>query len=139
MLLLQFLCLVELITNMFLKCLVNNGPKEQLSEGVAAGNVSEDFESWRSQQQAQQQQGGGAAHTSYATSVPISSATDPYNMSTAAGKQFKFILNFVLLTLIECYSVLRQWRNFSLSSIWCRGRDMVQRYRPYDISRRIHT
>lgn len=60
--------------------LVSNGPKEQLGAGEGAGG-SEDFESWRTQQQQ-----NTAAHTPYgATTVPISSATDLYSMSTAPG------------------------------------------------------
>ncbi|XP_028134072.1 YTH domain-containing family protein 3 isoform X1 [Diabrotica virgifera virgifera] len=55
---------------------VSNGPKEQL--GVGEGAVgSEEFEPWRNQQQ------NTTAHTAYGASVPISSATDIYNMSTA--------------------------------------------------------
>jgi hypothetical protein len=54
---------------------VSNGPKEQLGAGEGASG-SEEFEPWRSQQQ------NSAAHTAY-PSVPISSATDLYNMSTA--------------------------------------------------------
>lgn len=58
-------------------CVVaSNGPKEQLGTGEGATG-SEEFEPWRSQQQ------NSAAHTAYGTSVPISSATDIYNMSTA--------------------------------------------------------
>lgn len=55
---------------------VSNGPKEQLGAGEGAGG-SEEFEPWRSQQQ------NSAAHTAYGASVPISTATDLYNMSTA--------------------------------------------------------
>ncbi|KAL3280998.1 hypothetical protein HHI36_004222 [Cryptolaemus montrouzieri] len=55
---------------------VSNGPKEQLGAGEGASG-SEEFEPWRSQQQ------NSAAHTPYGGSVPISSATDLYNMSTA--------------------------------------------------------
>ncbi|KAH0822679.1 hypothetical protein GEV33_000112 [Tenebrio molitor] len=55
--------------------LLSNGPKEQLGAGEGASG-SEEFEPWRSQQQ------NSAAHTAY-PSVPISSATDLYNMSTA--------------------------------------------------------
>ncbi|XP_060517021.1 YTH domain-containing family protein 3 [Cylas formicarius] len=55
---------------------VSNGSKEQLGGGEGATS-SEEFEPWRSQQQS------SAAHTAYGTSVPISSATDLYNMSTA--------------------------------------------------------
>ncbi|KAJ8974919.1 hypothetical protein NQ317_010202, partial [Molorchus minor] len=55
---------------------VSNGPKEQLGAGEGATG-SEEFEPWRSQQQ------NSAAHTAYGASVPISSATDMYNMSTA--------------------------------------------------------
>ncbi|KAJ8920716.1 hypothetical protein NQ315_004855, partial [Exocentrus adspersus] len=54
----------------------SNGPKEQLGAGEGATG-SEEFEPWRSQQQ------NSAAHTAYGASVPISSATDIYNMSTA--------------------------------------------------------
>lgn len=61
--------------------LVSNGPKEQLGVGEGAGG-SEDFESWRSQQQQQ----GTASHTPYGATAPISSTTDLYGMSTAAGK-----------------------------------------------------
>nr|CAH7743457.1 unnamed protein product [Callosobruchus chinensis] len=69
---------------------VSNGPKEQLG-GVEGSNTavgSEEFEPWRSQQQQAQQQNSAAAtaaaaaHTPYGASVPISSATDIYNMST---------------------------------------------------------
>ncbi|KAB0797533.1 hypothetical protein PPYR_08526 [Photinus pyralis] len=55
---------------------VSNGTKEQLGAGEGASG-SEEFEPWRSQQQ------NSAAPTAYGTSVPISSATDIYNMSTA--------------------------------------------------------
>lgn len=55
---------------------VSNGPKEQLGAGEGAAG-SEEFEPWRSQQQ------NSAAHTPYGASVPISSATDIYSMSTA--------------------------------------------------------
>ncbi|XP_056642644.1 YTH domain-containing family protein 3 [Diorhabda sublineata] len=55
---------------------VSNGPKEQLGVGEGAGG-SEEFEPWRTQQQ------NTTAHTAYGASVPISSATDIYNMSTA--------------------------------------------------------
>lgn len=55
---------------------VSNGPKEQLGAGEGAAG-SEEFEPWRSQQQ------NSAAHTAYGASVPISSATDIYSMSTA--------------------------------------------------------
>lgn len=55
---------------------VSNGPKEQLGAGEGASST-EEFEPWRSQQQ------NSAAHTSYGGSVPISSATDLYNMGTA--------------------------------------------------------
>ncbi|XP_044751533.1 YTH domain-containing family protein 2 isoform X2 [Coccinella septempunctata] len=55
---------------------VSNGPKEQLGAGEGASG-SEEFEPWRSHQQ------NSAAHTPYGASVPISSATDIYNMGTA--------------------------------------------------------
>ncbi|KAJ8933721.1 hypothetical protein NQ314_013851 [Rhamnusium bicolor] len=55
---------------------VSNGPKEQLGAGEGATG-SEEFEPWRSQQQ------NSATHTAYGASVPISSATDIYNMGTA--------------------------------------------------------
>ncbi|XP_048520579.1 YTH domain-containing family protein 2 isoform X1 [Dendroctonus ponderosae] len=55
---------------------VSNGSKEPI--GAAEGATgSEGFEPWRTQQQ------NSAAHTGYGPSVPISSATDLYNMSTA--------------------------------------------------------
>lgn len=57
---------------------VSNGPKEQLGGGEGASG-SEEFEPWRSQHSQQQ---NSAAHTAY-PSVPISTATDLYNMSTA--------------------------------------------------------
>lgn len=57
---------------------MSNGPKEQLGAGEGASG-SEEFEPWRSQQQ------NSAAHTAYGASVPISSATDIYNMSTAGN------------------------------------------------------
>lgn len=60
---------------------MSNGPKEQLGVGEGAGG-SEDFESWRSQQQQQQ---GTASHNAYGATAPISSTTDLYGMSTAAG------------------------------------------------------
>lgn len=60
---------------------MSNGPKEQLGVGEGAGG-SEDFESWRSQQQ---QQPGTASHNAYGATAPISSTTDLYGMSTAAG------------------------------------------------------
>ncbi|XP_050306982.1 YTH domain-containing family protein 3-like isoform X2 [Anthonomus grandis grandis] len=54
---------------------VSNGSKEQI--GTAEGATgSEEFETWRTQQQ-------NSAHTPYGASVPISTATDIYNMSTA--------------------------------------------------------
>ncbi|ENN76277.1 hypothetical protein YQE_07241, partial [Dendroctonus ponderosae] len=57
---------------------VSNGSKEPI--GAAEGATgSEGFEPWRTQQQ------NSAAHTGYGPSVPISSATDLYNMSTAVG------------------------------------------------------
>lgn len=55
---------------------MSNGTKEQLGAGEGASG-SEEFEPWRSQQQ------NSAAPTAYGASVPISSATDIYNMSTA--------------------------------------------------------
>ncbi|XP_076270987.1 YTH domain-containing family protein isoform X2 [Rhynchophorus ferrugineus] len=55
---------------------VSNGSKEQLGTAEGAAG-SEEFEPWRTQQQ------NSAAHTAYGTSVPISSATDIYNISTA--------------------------------------------------------
>ncbi|CAG9854915.1 unnamed protein product [Phyllotreta striolata] len=55
---------------------VSNGSKEQLGAGEGATG-SEEFEPWRNQQQ------NTTAHTAYGASVPISSATDIYNMSTA--------------------------------------------------------
>ncbi|XP_023014103.2 YTH domain-containing family protein [Leptinotarsa decemlineata] len=55
---------------------VSNGPKEQLGGGEGASG-SEEFEPWRNQQQ------NTAPHTAYGASVPISSATDIYNMGTA--------------------------------------------------------
>lgn len=58
--------------------IVSNGPKEQLGAREGASG-SEEFEPWRTQQQ------NSAAHTAYGASVPISSATDLYNM-TSAGK-----------------------------------------------------
>lgn len=60
---------------------MSNGPKEQIGVGEGAGG-SEDFESWRSQQQ---QQAGTASHNAYGATAPISSTTDLYGMSTAAG------------------------------------------------------
>lgn len=57
---------------------VSNGSKEQI--GAAEGATgSEEFEPWRTQQQ------NSTAHTAYGASVPISSATDIYNMSTAGN------------------------------------------------------
>lgn len=61
---------------------MSNGSKEQLGAGEGAAG-SEEFETWRSQQQ------NTTAHTAYGASVPISSATDIYNMSTAGILYFK--------------------------------------------------
>ncbi|XP_018319503.1 YTH domain-containing family protein 2 isoform X2 [Agrilus planipennis] len=56
---------------------VSNGAKEQLGAGEGATG-SEEFEPWRSQQQQQT----NSAPAAYGASVPISSATDIYSMST---------------------------------------------------------
>lgn len=58
---------------------MSNGSKEQLGTAEGAAG-SEEFEPWRTQQQ------NSAAHTAYGASVPISSATDIYNISTAGKK-----------------------------------------------------
>lgn len=71
---------------------VSNGPKEQLGVGEGAGG-SEDFESWRSQQQ---QQPGTASHNAYGATAPITSTTDLYGMSTAAGN---YRMSYPLKTL----------------------------------------
>ncbi|XP_066257564.1 YTH domain-containing family protein 3 [Euwallacea similis] len=55
---------------------VSNGSKEQIGT-VEGATASEEFEPWRAQQQ------NSAAHTPYGASVPISSATDIYNMGSA--------------------------------------------------------
>ncbi|XP_030749638.1 YTH domain-containing family protein 3 isoform X1 [Sitophilus oryzae] len=55
---------------------VSNGSKEQLGATAEGAAGSEEFEPWRTQQQ------NSAAHPAYGASVPISSATDIYNMGT---------------------------------------------------------
>lgn len=58
-------------------CLVSNGSKEQIGQTTEGATASEEFEPWRGQQQ------NSAAHTGYGASVPISNATDIYNMGSA--------------------------------------------------------
>ncbi|KAH1013440.1 hypothetical protein HUJ04_002424 [Dendroctonus ponderosae] len=76
---------------------VSNGSKEPI--GAAEGATgSEGFEPWRTQQQ------NSAAHTGYGPSVPISSATDLYNMSTAVNaKNYSSEANFSEIFKIDWF------------------------------------